>query len=197
LFGIDELERLVPPPTSPWSAFDSEAWLDLFAAFGTRLPEDFVQFHKRYGEGFFSSRSHPRSSGISLYGSLRTHRRNDRTSFLYQVPRRLSELRLLKESRRRSLPSLYFERGGLLPWATATNGADLCWSVRGQLVDNWPVVVLLSSKGVHEAHELTALQFLAGVASGSVTCPLLPPHFPGRVGIAFTAIPAPPEGGAA
>jgi len=185
MFGIDELVSVLPPPAVPWSPFTEAAWLDLFATFGTRLPEDFVRFHATYGEGFLVSRSHPSTASISLYAGILPEVRPDRTSFRYQVPRRLIELRQAKSRRPRSIPQLFFEPSGLLPWGRASNGVDLCWCTSGDLVDTWRTTVLHAGKGAHEAFDVSALEFFARVISGNITCALLPPHFPGPKGAEF------------
>ena len=117
--------------------------LEVFSHIGTRLPLDFVQFYKRYGEGYFYSISHPRSANLSVYagrygGPVTSHS----FSFRKCVPDRLTELRLQKERRPKTCPSRCTGNpGGLLPWGRTSNDTDLCWKVQGDLVDNWTVVV--------------------------------------------------------
>jgi hypothetical protein len=186
VFGIDELRAVVRPPTAPVvSLGGQDAWLALFRQFGTRLPEDFVQFHRVYGEGSLVSLTHELSASVGLWGGL-TY-----SAFSTQVPARLSALRELKERRPQSVPlPLYWEPHGLLPWGRASNDADLCWVVSGALVDDWSVVVLLTQERAHERFDMSALQFLARVANGTVSCRLLPDHFPGSKGVAFRPWPS-------
>ncbi len=181
MFGLDELQDVIPPPSSPRVTMTDDLWIEVFGQFGTRLPADFVEFHQRYGEGYFYSRSHPRTAGVQLW-----HGSYERFSFQHQVPKRLSELRRLKEERPKSiLLPLYWESNGLLPWAMTTNDTDLCWVVRGSLVDNWQVAAVRPASRRHELFECSAIQFLARVLKGSITCSLLPEHFPGARGAAY------------
>jgi len=157
-----------------------EDWRSTFQRIGTRLPTDFVYAYKAYGDGYFYSKSHKMTANVSLYAGKALG------SFFNNAPKRLSELRVVKEKRPKCVPfPLYWEPGGLLPWGRATNDADLCWVVRGELVDNWQVVVLRPGRGHYQVFEMTAIQFLARVIAGTVSCDLLPKGFPGAEGVGF------------
>ena len=181
MFGLDELQEVLPPPAAPRVTMAHDRWLEVFRQFGTRLPGDFVEFHQRYGEGFFYSRTHRRTAGLHLWNAF-----NERFSFQHQVPQRLSELRHLKEQRPKSVPlPLYWDTGGLLPWGITTNDTDLCWVVRGSLVDDWPVAALRTRSRQVELFECSAIQFLARLLKGAITCRLMPEHFPGTRGAGY------------
>jgi hypothetical protein len=180
MFGLDELKAVLPPPAKPRITLTDKDWIALFQCIGTRLPGDFVQTYKAYGDGYFYSKSHRRSANVTLYaGALAA-------PFLGLVPKRLTELRVLKEKRPKCVPfPLYWEPGGLLPWGRATNGTDFCWQVRGELVDDWQVVLLRAARGEHETFEMSAIQFLARAIAGTVSPRLLPTGFPGAEGVGF------------
>lgn len=183
MFGIDELVAVVPPPSTPNVRMTQADWMQIFTHMGTRLPGDFAAAYERYGEGHFFSHSHKSSAYLSLCAGTMS------MQYLNFVPRRLSDLRVQKEKRPKSVPlPLYWEPGGLLPWATAGNQIDLCWQVRGELVDNWHVVVLRAAQGEHQVFEMSAMQFLARVITGKISCPLLPKGFPGEKGVGFRSI---------
>lgn len=180
MFGLDELTAVLPPPARPRITMTDADWIQTFERIGTRLPGDFIQTYKTYGDGFFYSKSHRMSANVSLYaGALAA-------PFSKHVPERLTALRVIKEKRPKCVPfPLYWEPGGLLPWGRATNDTDLCWRVRGELVDNWQVVVVRAGKGEHETFEMSAIQFLARVIAGTTACGLLPKGFPGDQGVGF------------
>ncbi len=184
---IDELATVIPPPANPNVTMSDADWLEVFSHIGTRLPQDFVQFFKTYGEGYFSSISHSRTANVSIYaghyaGAMSQHS----LSFRKAVPSRLTELRLRKERRPKSVPlPLYWEPGGLLPWGRTTNDTDLCWRVQGDLVDNWTVVALRTTQHRFECFDVSMTVFLKGVIEGSILCSLLPKGFPGEKGVAW------------
>ncbi len=180
MFGLDELTSVIPPPSRPRITMADSDWIQLFQQIGTRLPGDFVQTYKAYGDGYFYSKTHCMSANLGLYAGAMCQ------PFFPHVPRRLSALRIIKEKRPKCVPfPLYWEPGGLLPWARATNDTDLCWRVRGELVDNWQVVVLRAGKGEFETYEMSAIQFLARAIKGTIASNLLPKGFPGTEGVAF------------
>jgi hypothetical protein len=185
---IDDLAAAITPPSEPRVTLADDDWLVVYVRLGTRLPQDFVQFHRVYGEGYFCSVSHPNSANLSIYGG------GTFEPILKSVPRRLSELRIEKEKRPRSVPaSLYWEPGGLLPWGRTTNGTDLCWKVQGELVDNWKVVALRTASKTSETYDVSMTVFLRGIIDRTITCPLLPKGFPGEKGVVWKVWPYGPS----
>jgi hypothetical protein len=179
MFGLDELKAVLPPPADPRITAGQAEWIAIFDTIGTRLPGDFVETYKAYGDGAFVSRSHPRSANVWLYAG-------SREPFHRRTAKHLSLLRLTKERRAKLVPfPLYWEPSGLLPWGRASNELDLCWRVSGELVDNWPVVVLRAGTGENETFEMSAIQFLARVIAKSISCSLMPMGFPGEKGVEF------------
>jgi hypothetical protein len=188
---IEELAAVIPPPTNPHVTMSDADWLKVFSHIGTRLPQDFVQFFRTYGEGYFYSISHPRTANVSIYAGRYTDAMSQHSfSFRKAVPSRLSELRLQKEKRPKSVPlPLHWEPGGLLPWGRATNDTDLCWRVEGNLVDNWTVVVLHTVQCQCESFDVSMTTFLKGIIEGSIECSLLPKGFPGEKGVGWEVWP--------
>jgi hypothetical protein len=184
---IEDLKAVIVPPATPNVVLVSLSdWQELFDRLGTRLPNDFLEFHKVFGDGYLYSRSHKRTANLSVYGGIRSF------NFGNMVPKRLQELRLAKERRPKSVPHpLYWEPRGLLPWGRTTNDTDLCWSVRGDLVDNWHVVVLRVAAAASESYECGMAEFLTGLVAGKIRSDLMPSGFPGDKGIAFEAWPFP------
>ncbi len=181
---LDELAAVISPPAQPRRIITDDDWLQLFKHFGTRLPQDFVQYHKVYGAGYFISQSHKMSANLEIYG------RACNGDFKFKVPQRLSELRLAKELRPKSLPfPLYWEPNGLLPWGRTTNDTDLCWRVHGELVDNWKVIAVRIASREYEEYDLTMTEFLRAIISGGITSNLMPKGFPGEKGVGFEVDP--------
>lgn len=187
---VQELAVVIPPLNAPVVTIDShEKLIELSDVFGTRLPEDYIQFHRAYGEGWFFSVSHKMSAGLVVFGDAYRIGETYRTALRHASPNRLQELRVIKESRPRRVPlPLFSEPNGLLPWGTTTNEIDLCRRVHGELVDNWPVVALRSGTGEYEQFDCGMVEFLAGVIAGTTICPLLPKHFPGRKGAGWAVV---------
>ena len=104
---LDELGEVIPPPADPKVSSTDTDWLDLFAHIGTRLPRDFVQFHKRYGDGYIYSLSHKMSANITIYGGGYKRPTNRSFSFRQQVPARLSDCALERSGVRSQFHSLY------------------------------------------------------------------------------------------
>jgi hypothetical protein len=177
---LDELAAVISPPDSPRVTLGSKDWLDIFSRLGTRLPEDFVQFHQMYGEGYFCSVTHPSSANLNVCGGGRLH------PIRTYVPQRLSELRILKERSPKSVPTpLYWETKGLLPWGTTTNGTDLCWRVTGELVDDWTVAALRTASKEIQEFPVSMTEFLRGIIDRTIDCSLMPLGIPGEKGIVW------------
>lgn len=174
---VDDLVSVITPPPQPHVTLTQDDWLRVFQLFGTRLPQDFKQFHAVYGEGFFCSVSHPNSANLSIYvGGIEP--------LWKRVSKRLTELRIAREKRPKSVPvALYWEPGGILPWGRTTNGTDLCWKVRGELVDDWTVIALRTASNRMESFDVSMTVFLRGVVDGAIECSLLPVGFPGDKGV--------------
>jgi hypothetical protein len=172
VFGIDEILEVLPAPQAPNIGMTDEEWLEVFATLGTRLPGDFVAFHKRYGEGIVQSSTSPTSGSLALYGSAGMAGLKSRSAIRYIIPARLAELRSLKAKRKAFPVDLYFQPEGILPWARVANGADLCWVAKGENPDAWSVAVL--HKTDVQIFPVSAIQFLARFLRGQLECRLLP-----------------------
>ena len=184
--ALQPLVDRVPPPSEPFVQLHGvKDWNRVFAFYGTRLPEDFVQFHRLYGQGYFYSHSHKMSANLSVFPHAGTNPSGigngcgDAIALLH-------EMRLLKEKHPKRVPfELYFNPGGLLPWARTTNDTLLCWKVSGTNPDVWPIVAVRTAKGQYEEHGKGMGRFLAGVISGGIQSELMPNGFPGNKGVSW------------
>jgi hypothetical protein len=179
---IEEFKSIIPPPKEIYVRNGDQEWLTVFKAFGTRLPEEFLQFHKSYGDGYFFSLSHKMSANISIFGSNNLKQ----NSFLFSVPEKMNELRQIKAKSPKKIPfPLFWEPRGLLPWGCGTNGSVFCWITDGDLVDNWETVIIRPPSGDYQHYNLTMIELLIKVISGEIECSLLPKGFPGKKGVAY------------
>ncbi|MFI6799676.1 SMI1/KNR4 family protein [Streptosporangium canum] len=157
---IDELIRLVPPPTEPVDAQGD--WREVEAALGLELPADFKTLIERYGRGQF----------VDLITPLTPFGAHD---LLIQRAQRLLDR---ERSFRAKYPDecpypFYPEPGGLLEWAGTDNGDALCWLTEGE-PDGWRVVVWNPRSVAYDASDVGAVEFLHGWLSGRITTPILP-----------------------
>ncbi|MEU5878031.1 SMI1/KNR4 family protein [Spirillospora sp. NPDC047279] len=74
---------------------------------------------------------------------------------------------------------LYPEEGGVYPWGSTANGDHVFWQVTGP-PDSWPVVVAGRDYAEDDwwRFDGSASDFLAGVLTGRVSCPVLVEGFP-------------------
>ncbi len=150
---IERLLAAVPPPAAPVEAYDG-LWEPIEADLGTRLPQDYKDFVRLYGEGEF----------MEFLG--------------IHVPQSWSPyVRLLSEARatarifgsfEEELPySLWPTAGGLLAFGKTDFGDYLFWLTRGAPED-WTVVVWGRGLQQFEAFDCGLTDFLAGVATGQI-----------------------------
>lgn len=142
--ALDDLVARVPPPPVPVDATGD------WAALGLDLPADYRELVTRYGSGAFCDHVVLLSPfgpctlldyGVGLLDGDRELRDEDDTDEEdYPYP-------------------LYPEPGGLLVWATTTNGERLCWLTAGA-PDAWPVVAWDPRSFEYEEHGPGAVAFL-------------------------------------
>ncbi|MEU7453077.1 SMI1/KNR4 family protein [Streptosporangium roseum] len=157
---IDELVRLVPPPTEPVDARGD--WSEVEAALGLELPADFKTLVERYGRGQF----------VDLITPLTPFGAHD--LLIQRAQQLLGRERSFREKYPDECPyPFYPEPGGLLEWAGTDNGDSLCWLTEGE-PDSWRVVVWNPRSVAYDAHDIGAVEFLHGWLSGRITTPILP-----------------------
>ncbi|MER5427016.1 SMI1/KNR4 family protein [Streptosporangium roseum] len=157
---IDELVRLVPPPTAPVDARGD--WSEVEAALGLELPADFKSLVERYGRGQF----------VDLITPLTPFGAHD--LLIQRAQQLLGRERAFREKYPDECPyPFYPEPGGLLEWAGTDNGDSLCWLTEGE-PDSWRVVVWNPRSVAYDAHDIGAVEFLHGWLSGRITTPILP-----------------------
>jgi len=157
---IENLIKAVPPPAEPGDPFTGP-WEPVEAELGTALPQDYKDFVRVYGHGYFMQ-----FLGIDVPRSRNPNMRLER------------QVRLVCDGLRQVghlAHPLWPERGGLLPFGGTDNGDTLLWLTRGA-PEEWRVVVLSGdSFGEIEILDCDLTDFLAGLATGE-TQPKDLPH---------------------
>jgi SUKH superfamily protein len=153
--AIDELIRLVPPPTNPVSAQGD--WQQIETELGLHLPTDFKQLVERYGLGQFVDFITP----LTPFGPH---------ALLIRHAHRLLESEQAFRARNpdKSPYALYPEPGGLLEWAGTDNGDRLCWLTTGD-PDQWTTVAWNPRSWRFDPHPVGAVDFLHGWLTGDIT----------------------------
>lgn len=155
---IENLMKAVPPPAKPFQAF-AGPWEPIETEIGTTLPQDYKEFARLYGQGYFME-----FLGIDIPRS-----QNPNVRLEFKVRAVCSTLLALDELTYPLWPS----PGGLLPFGQTDNGDYLFWLTHGAPAD-WGVVVWDRAFGAFEPLECDLTDFLAGLASGEI----LPKEFP-------------------
>lgn len=157
---IERLIEVVPPPAAPFEAF-SGPWEPIEAELGTVLPQDYKDFVRLYGSGYFMQ-----FLGICV---PRSRNPNVRLESQAQVV-----CDTFVDFDREELPyPLWPNPGGLLPFGGTDNGDELFWLPRGAPAD-WGVVVWDRAFWGFEAYDCGLTDFLAGLATGEIR----PKEFP-------------------
>jgi hypothetical protein len=155
---IEALIKAVPPPAAPSEAFRGP-WEPIEAELGTALPQDYKDFVRLYGSGYFME-----FLGIDVPRS-----RNPNVRLEYKV-HVVCDTFLIDED---TPYSLWPKPGGLLPFGATDNGDYLFWLTRGAPKD-WAVVVWDRGLWQFERFDCDLTNFLAGLATGEI----LPKEFP-------------------
>jgi hypothetical protein len=155
---VETLMKAVPPPVEPSGAFLGP-WEPIEAELGTALPQDYKDFVRLYGSGYF----------MEFLGIYVPRSRNPNLR-LESVVRAICDTFVDREE----LPyPLWPNPGGLLPFGGTDNGDSLFWNPRGAPTD-WGIVVWDRAFCGFEAFDYGLTDFLAGLATGEV----VPKEFP-------------------
>ena len=168
---IDELFGLLPRPVQPKEQGTAPEWGTVTSKLGGPLPTDYMQFVDHYGSGTING----------FLTVLNPFSANPHVNLLNQVFVQLSALRELRTSYPEDFPfPLFFEPGGLLPWAVSNEGDVFCWSTVG-VSGLWEVVTVPGSDSP-EQFKMSMSQFLARGLTGQLKTSALPPYFASGTG---------------
>ncbi|WP_337187721.1 SMI1/KNR4 family protein [Phenylobacterium sp.] len=155
---IEALLKAVPPPATPSEAFLGP-WEPIEAELGTRLPQDYKDFVRVYGYGYF----------MEFLGINVPRTKNPYTRFEAEIHAVRGAFLPDEDDPR----PLWPEPGGLIVFGGTDNGDYLFWLPRGAPED-WRVVVWSRGMSTFEVLDCDLTGFLAGLATGEV----LPEEFP-------------------
>lgn len=157
--SIEALIAAVPPPTEPFEAYHGP-WAPIESRLGTALPQDYKDFVRVYGSGYFME-----FLGISVPESLNPNvRLQDHVEHVAAAFRADDE----------DLPfPIWPEPGGLIGVGTTDDGDELLWLAAGP-PDEWRIVVWDRGFQTFEVLDCGLTDFLAGLATGD----LAPGTFP-------------------
>jgi hypothetical protein len=162
LMTIEALTRVVPPPGRPWETF-AGPWGPVEAEIGTPLPQEYKDFVRLYGSGYF----------MEFLGVYVPRARNPNCRLETKV-RVIGDgfADYLTDCEELPLP-LWPAPDGLVPFGQTDNGHYLLWVPRGP-PDDWRVAVWHPRDGDYEEQNCGLTDFLAGLATGEV----VPESFP-------------------
>lgn len=155
---IGNLIKVVPPPAEPFEAFLG-TWELIEGNLGTPLPQDYKDFVRLYGSGYF----------LEFLRVKVPRSRNPNVRLETYIPRFCRELRALDDLPHPAWPA----EGGMIPFGSTDNGDYLLWIARGA-PDDWPVAIWNVRDGDFEVIECDLTDFLAGLASGEIATEMFP-----------------------
>ena len=183
--SISRLLEIIPTPNEMYVRNDSKDWLDVFQSIGTRLPEEFIQFNKTYGDGYFVSNSHRTTSSIEIFGSNKLKN----GSYKFSVPEIMWNLRTIKQKYPNKIEApLFWEPNGFLPWGRTTNESILGWVTNEENPDKWQVAILRPASKAYVTYPYSMVEFLIEIFLKKIESDLLPKNFPGKKGVAYEVI---------
>lgn len=152
--SIEALLEVVPPPAEPFEAF-AGPWEPIESELGTALPQDYKDFVRIYGSGYFME-----FLGVPVPGS-----KNPNTRFESGVA---LTCQTFADWDGDELPyPMWPAPGGLIPFGSTDNGDFLFWLPQGA-PDDWRVVVWDRGMLEFEVLDCGLTDFLAGLATSDV-----------------------------
>jgi len=128
---LENLVRILPPPTHPYNIGTPNEWATIEEALGFVLPTDYKQFTHTYGTGRIAGFLVVRNPFVA----------SDSDNLLRAADDTLEYLRAAREIDAETVPyPLYREPEGLFPWGTTDQEQTLLWHRVGS-PDQWTVVV--------------------------------------------------------
>jgi len=157
--AIEELVKLIPPPSEPLESGDVDSWIHVTRDVGLNLPEDLREFGQRYGSGMFCRTYLQVFNPFSVY-------------YRQMIDYECALLRKL-ESICGLLPyNVHPHRPGLLPCGRDEEGDGMYWLTDGD-PNKWPIMLRSRDEDVNEAFErwdVSLTTFLAGILSNETKC---------------------------
>jgi hypothetical protein len=164
--GIEALSRILAPPEAPPSdLFDVD---DASRRLGSQLPDDYLEFVRRYGDGTIDS----------FLIVLPPTSQNKNVDLVSQCERVANVLETVRKQSPAVRYAGYPSPGGLIPWGKTENG-DLCfWKTGDPDPNRWTVVVSDGRMWDWEEYPGSMTAFLADVLGGKFHTRIFPDDFP-------------------
>jgi hypothetical protein len=168
---LADLEALIGAPYAVPPIVD---WREFERTSGLRFPSDYKALCGRYGMleiDAFMSVDH---AGIPANVEVKLSESIQGLNLLRILTDEYRSIYLIDDSgiEVEAEPYRYYpELGGLFPWGATQNGDTLLWLTEAD-PERWTIVVTDGGSWWHFAGNLT--EFLVGVLSGRVNCPILP-----------------------
>jgi hypothetical protein len=161
---IENLKRQVAAPDAPFEAFEGP-WEPIEAELRTPLPQDYKDFVRLYGSGYF----------MEFLGIYAPRTSNPNTRFERNAPL-ISRMFLeaAEEDDEELTYPFWPTPSGLIAFGATDNGDMLFWRAQGH-PDTWRVVIWDRGLQTFEALDCDLTDFLAGLATGDIQ----PEAFPG------------------
>ena len=162
--SIEALVSVMPPPAVPFEAFDG-SWEQIEADLRTALPQDYKDFARLYGGGYFME-----FLGIHVPKSRNTNVLLVRQ--VYVVSYGFRDWDYGSSSYR-----MWPEPGGLIAFGGTDNGDTLFWHPVGDPND-WRVVIFNRGMLEFEPVDCSLTDFLAGLVTGDLSPQAFPELLP-------------------
>lgn len=163
--SLNELMKLLPPPSSAVESADAVAWASFEQSFGTALPLDYKQFVTIYGTG-------------AIDGFLWILNPFSKTGYLNLVEEGRAKLKSLKALRNEIVPyPLYPEPNGLLPCGVSDNGDVIFWRCSGD-PSEWNLVLNEGRGPRWREYKVSLADFLTRLISRTLIVDIFPNDFP-------------------
>lgn len=161
---IENLKQQVPVPGGPFEAFEGP-WEPIEAELGTSLPQDYKDFARLYGSGYF----------MEFLGIYIPRTTNPNTRFERNVPLISRMFREVAAQDGEEFPYGFWPTpGGLVSLGATDNGDMLFWRAQGP-PETWRIVIWDGGFQSFETVDCDLTDFLAGLATGEIQ----PEAFPG------------------
>lgn len=172
---IDDIVRVMPPPTSTFEAPGKDEWIALEARFGFAFPEDFKDFIQIYGSG----------NVANFLWVFNPFSKNKNLNLIEQTKEQMDVLVELQSFGEIVPYRLFPEAGGILPFAVTDNGDVLYWKTCGE-PNYWPVVINEARSPEWESFDMPMTKFLLEILCHRLKCSIFPENFPAAL-LIFTA----------
>lgn len=153
--SIEELLKVAPPPKKPIQTGPDSLLADVQSRLGIVLPDDLVEFARRYGRGKF---------GGWLY--ILTPFAED---FELRVQGNCERMVEMREGD--DVPfGVFPDRPGLFPWGGGPNGERMFWLTEGP-PKQWPIILHAIGPSEFERWDgMTMTTFLAKALTNEIKC---------------------------